>query len=471
MSLNKKILAAAIVSGLFAANADAAVTLTATGSNTPVVVAQELIIPAAGTVITNATNTLDITSTFGYSFSPGEVRYARIECSPNVRFQTAAVSATTNPGGLGIFGSINGVGTNAIYFSVTANATDPVLATQTFTVNGDRLVMGQGAASCTYSLYDLPSQAQAGGTAGRIATRSGSYIAFGPSYALEVDQFNTNIADVEANPVYTKFTGAVSPTRAEIGEFSYGTTFDVAGTTQPIKADGTAVTLTDLMAAGTRLAFAGDFTIAANANGTYTGAALSRVFLSTDNCATLSQAATSVSATGATFTIGANNKLGNSLCLQSRGGVAIPVSNYTVALEPTSAAPATYNVTGRGPLALGEIVRNGTELQAPLAQVPAGWLSRMVLTNTGSLPRPYEIEVFGEAGNTISTNNLTGTVPANGTVVVDLNDVLTGFTGAPRATLNVTVAGPNSQIQGLYQIVNPDKGSISNHVMVRPGTN
>ena len=62
-------------------------------------------------------------------------------------------------------------------------------------------------------------------------------------------------------------------------------------------------------------------------------------------------------------------------------------------------------------------------------------------------------------------------VPANGTTVVDLNTVLTSFTGAPRGTLNLTVSGPNNQIQGLYQIVNPDKGSISNHVLVRPGTN
>ena len=68
--------------------------------------------------------------------------------------------------------------------------------------------------------------------------------------------------------------------------------------------------------------------------------------------------------------------------------------------------------------------------------------------------------------------NLTGTIPANGTYVIeDLNSVLTGFTGAPRATLNVSVAGPNTAIQGLYQIVNPDKGSISNHVLVRPGSN
>ena len=45
------------------------------------------------------------------------------------------------------------------------------------------------------------------------------------------------------------------------------------------------------------------------------------------------------------------------------------------------------------------------------------------------------------------------------------------FSTQPRATLVVTVAGPTNQIQGLYQIVNPANGALSNHVMVRPGTN
>ena len=98
----------------------------------------------------------------------------------------------------------------------------------------------------------------------------------------------------------------------------------------------------------------------------------------------------------------------------------------------------------------------------------------MVLTNTGTAARPYNLTIIGETGNTIVTNaaGMTGTVPANGTVVVDLpTNVFTSFTGAPRATIIANVAGPTKQIQGLYQIVNPDKGSISNHVMVRPGTN
>ena len=44
-------------------------------------------------------------------------------------------------------------------------------------------------------------------------------------------------------------------------------------------------------------------------------------------------------------------------------------------------------------------------------------------------------------------------------------------TAGSRGTVNVNVSAPNDQIQGLYQIVNQAAGSLSNHVMVRPGTN
>ena len=157
--------------------------------------------------------------------------------------------------------------------------------------------------------------------------------------------------------------------------------------------------------------------------------------------------------------------------LTRRAGL-IPASVYTATLKAVSAAPTVYDVNDIGGVVFGEIVRNGTELQAPLVNVPAGWISRLVLTNTGGTDRPYTIVVQGEDGNTIGTDHLTGTVKANKTMVIeDLKTVLTSFTGYPRATLNVNVAGPNAQIQGLYQIVNPDSGSISNHVLVRPGTN
>lgn len=87
--------------------------------------------------------------------------------------------------------------------------------------------------------------------------------------------------------------------------------------------------------------------------------------------------------------------------------------------------------------------------------------------------RPYALSVRGEAGKAIATNaaNLAGEIPANGTRVIDLSTVLRGFTAAPRGTINVSIAGPDRDIQGLYQIVQPAAGGVSNHVMVRPETN
>ena len=122
---------------------------------------------------------------------------------------------------------------------------------------------------------------------------------------------------------------------------------------------------------------------------------------------------------------------------------------------------------------MADIVHNGTELQAPLVQLAGdGWLARLVLTNTGALVRPYSIKVLSEEGVNLTTGNLTGTIPANGTKVIDLKTVLTGVTGGSlRGTLDVSVAAPSKQIQGLYQIVNSANGALSNHVLVRPGTN
>ena len=186
--------------------------------------------------------------------------------------------------------------------------------------------------------------------------------------------------------------------------------------------------------------------------------------------------ANALTASKATFNIGATPLANQYVVLTSRtagaaNGLAIPESEYTVTLKAVSAAPAVYAVNDLT-AALGKIVRDGTQLQAPLAQIPGDWISRLVLTNTGNIARPYKVALLGETGNTLTAgSDVAGIVPANGTIVLDVNKLLGGYTTAPRATLNVTVAGPTTQIQGLYQIVNPDKGSISNHVLVRPGTN
>ena len=427
-------------------------------TNNPVLVAEELIIPPSRT-LTN-TGALNVITDLDYSFSPGEVRYARLHC-PGVGFAPGTtVTYSGDPSNL--IGAVNTAADGSIYFSITAGAT-PAVATDQLIIDGDRILEDKDPVDCTYGLYDFPSQAQAGGPTGRVATTSGAYLRFGPSFALAVDMQGNPIANVESpDPAYSEFV-INAPTFSEfegnVGGFSYGTTAQVNGTTQPITLDGEPIELVDLMDADTALLFSGDFSTAND------------VYLGGIDCSLNLQSADSFDANGAVFTMGNNDAVGVYLCYEVSGD-PIRATEVTVSLAPVSADDTTYVVGDRGPLDLGEITRNGTELQAPLAQIPGGWLSRLVLTNTGTQDRDYEIAVMGETGTVISTNNLTGIVEAQSTLVVDLDTVLTGFTGGlPRATLNVTVAAPNNTIQGLYQIVNPDSGSISNHVMVRPGSN
>ncbi len=468
MSMNKNMLAAAIVSGLFATSAQAAVTLSSTPTTSPVTVATEAFgtNDAGGTVFTNAGNTLDIITPFNYSFSDTEVRYARIECGPGVTFTSATVSSTTAPGG-NVFGAVNGVGTNAISFSITAGSS-PVQAADTFTIDGNRNITSGAAASCTYGLYDQPSQAQAGGTTGRIATTSGAYINFASGYVFTTNGQQELTADVEADTgSFTKFIATGSPVSATLGRLT-ALRFDAAGGTQ-IDEDGLDIQLTDIFGAATAINIAGDFSFV-------TGA--SNVFLSTvSTCASSLQAATTVTASSASFTVGANARNPGAdvfLCVVPNTTTPIPAGSYTATLNAVVSSALEYSVASTGPLAAGSIVRNGTELQAPLVQIPPGYISRMVLTNTGGMARPYTVTVLTESGNVRSGGDaslLTGSVPANSLVVVDLAPLLGTFSGAPRGTINVTVAGPDKQIQGLYQIVNPSNSSLSNHVMVRPGTN
>jgi len=469
MTLNKKILAAAIVGGLFAANAQAQVVLSPSGSVTdPVTFASELVIPGSGSLtLTNLAGALNLTTNLRYSFSEGEVRYARFECPSNIRFATGAV---TGSGGA-TFGAINGLGTNVITFSITAGAGNPspTNAASTITVSGDRSITSTAAGACSYSLYDEPSQALAGGTAGRITTVSGNYLAFATSYTLSAVATGA-VANVEASPSFSRFVSA-APTnnvnRASLGNV----TFALRTAPTPLLADGTAATLAALLAAGSNHVVTGDFANAANADGTFTGTAVTdRVFFGPADCSAITVAASAVTATTARFNTGAG-AVGATLCYAPRSGVAIPVSTYTQSFNAVSANTALYAVSNLGPVNLGSITRNGTSLQAPFVQVPAGWLSRIVLTNTGSVARPYTITAQTEAGVTSTLGaGASGTIPANGTIVLNTSDIAT-FTGATRGTLNATIAGPNNDIQGLYQIVNGATGSIANTAMVRPSTN
>lgn len=468
--LNKKVLVAAVVGALFAGNAAAADL-----SASPVVpsyFAKEIVAtPASPVTLTTSAAGATLTWKINYNFSNNEVRYARIECSNNIKFGAGSSVAISTPAH-GSIGAINGLGTNVVTFSLTSVNAD-LVAADVLTFSGNHAITGTDQdVTCSVGLYDLPSQAQAGGSAGLIQNTSfsGAYLKFVPSYEL-VATATEHTADVEATPaafrqfvVDTNTTLTTASLGGAVGTIAYQLKDPdgVGGQTAPFKINGTPITLADLFGATTKIEVKGDYSLAANADGSYTGAALANVKLNGAN-------ATSLSATTASYTVGATGFTAANHALTVAGTNTIQEATYKASLiaVAASAAYAPTNITG---VTFGSIVRNGTELQAPLAQIPGGWKSRLVLTNTGSVARPYTIKLLNVTGETaVTPGTLTGTVPANGTKVID--DLTTVFTGNNRATIVVNVAGPTKQIQGLYQIVNPDKGSISNHVMVRPGSN
>jgi hypothetical protein len=472
MKFNKNVLAIAIVGTLSVAGNVAAANLSA-DPVVPAYFAKEIVISDATNgrqIGTDFSANTRLTWDINYNFSPNEVRYVRLECSDTIKFDPGSVVDISNADA--VTGSLNGLGTNVVTFSLTSDPAltgNDIVAADTLTFRGDHFITSTAQdVNCTASLYDQPSQAQAGGSAGLIAnaTSSGAYLRFADSYEL-VATPTEHVADVEADPSFSAFVIDANTTAAIASLGNNTVTYrlrdpDPAGAQNVTYGiDGDVVLLSDLLANTTTIQVAGDYALAANATGTpYNGAALGRVQLAGVNAAALT-------ASLATFNVG-NTAFTNQDFNLTENTDSIAEADYTATLKAVAAASADYAVKDLT-TKLGSIVRNGTELQAPLAQIPAGWLSRLVLTNTGGADRPYSIKVLTEEGVTVSTGTLTGTIPAGKTKVID--DLKTVFTGNNRATLVVNVAGPTKQIQGLYQIVNPEKGSISNHVLVRPGSN
>ena len=432
MSLNKKLLAGAIVGLLFSTGASAATLGTA-----PVSYAAEMNVPVTLTPVPAGA---DVDFPLGYNFSSGEFRAARFECTSNL--QITSINAITLNTGNVTFGAINGTGTQAISFSMTA--ADPLaVATNadivTIDVGGLKLV-GGGDVNCAFSLYDQPSQAANGGATGLIYTTGmKAYIKRAPSFVFAATP-GVATADVEAAAgAYTDF---VFGNPGIFGALKF-----VPAAVMPLKANGTAITMADIFSADTTVSVDGDFSAADDVD--WDGS------LEDD-------LSNSVASWDYATAVGLDGDLE---FLES--GDAIPASDYSATLHADANAGYTVaDVTVNA----GKIVRNGTELQAPLVQLPTGWLSRVALTNTGSIARPYKMSVMTESGVTGTFANSTGTIPAGKMVVIDLPQNLS-FSAGSRGAVTVNVSGPTNQIQGVYQIVNTTSNSLSNHVMVRPGTN
>lgn len=234
-------------------------------------------------------------------------------------------------------------------------------------------------------------------------------------------------------------------------------------------ANGDQVTMANMVDEA-EVVVAGDFSFVKAADEDFDDV-LDKVFLATANtCDAGVIASDALTASKATFeALAPASLVERFVCVLPSGSVAIPAGEYTVAADYT--ATAAYTLTDLTASALGTITRDGTTLVAPLTNQPAGWSSRLVLTNSGSTARTYAITALKEGTSTVELSGeaLSGSIPAGRTKIIDLS-TLVAITpadgGGMRTGLQVVVNGPSSQVSGQYQLVNAATGNLSNVTLV-----
>lgn len=296
------------------------------------------------------------------------------------------------------------------------------------------------------------------------STQTGTLISFAKTVSAALTPAS-NIAEVASG--FLAFTNAASAaTTAHLGTINWNSVY---GGGTGYLADGATV--------------ATPANIIGSASITLTGAGLALAAAATTGGVYLVSAGTSCvagaklySATaGATVTFTAVTAVdaasGFEVCMSVNGTSAIPVDTITASITATGKAGTVALLrepdVSLASSTLSTITRNGTTLVAPLVQIPAGWLSRMVLSNAGTTAAAYAVTALSETGNAITLTGAaaSGSIPAGGVAIVDLPTLMTSAGAAIRGGLSVVVAGTNANISGVYQIVNPT-GNLSNYTMI-----
>ncbi len=383
---------AALSANAFATDID--YTAAAPGVNT---VATELSLPAQNLLTTDD----DLTWDLGFSLTTATQRYVKITLTGGATFTTAP--------DLQVAGADNGVvaqggtGANFVIFEVTpaanrAQTDDVVLNLNNLTLAGKTNV------GVSYQLFETAVDA-VNGTNALVSRAAAPYLNFASGLATRVEGFDTQrVIDVAADPASTAFSGAVSATTAKIGAVAINVvpnlvTYDTA----------TALTLADLVAAGTQLVVNGDFSAGLkDGNGVLQTGTATLDSDADDGAVTPAVAANSITATSATFVLNAA-ALGDpaapvyaDIFYTVNGNDVIVPSSYSATYDVTAAANTTTADVSLGQV--GELAKTGSSVDVELALTPAeGAFQNFVrITNLTSLAGNVYLTVFNDAGRSVS---------------------------------------------------------------------
>lgn len=416
--------------------------------------------PTTGIVLTATAQNLTIGgATTPFNPTTGQNLQVSVVLDNGAKFVAApTLSCLSSTGSLGSAGTgattlnLGGAGSNQAVFTMASaafantagiGASGCYISAASISVTGAHNAVN---ATITYTYGTLAS-----------STVNGTYISFASGLKTSADLGNDAVAQVGSG--FVSLTGAITL-------LSAGTTYwksaGSAGATGDITVSEL---LTDALGATS-----GSITVAGASLGATKVAG--GVWLQTVGSGACASAGASVYATAAggvtpvTFSglDASAMSTGLNVCMSFTGTTAIPAGSITATLGGT--AISGYTLPTNTAQTLMTISHNGTTMVAPLVQIPAGWLSRLVLTNTGSAAA-YTVTAISETGNVVTLTGAaaSGTVPANGETIVDLPTLMTSTGASIRGGLSVNVSGTTANISGLYQIVNPT-GNLSNYTMV-----
>lgn len=358
----------------------------------------------ASELITNGTTALngvvlDVDHKLGFGVSDTQTRYVRYTLTNGV-FNTAVDAGDlVVPGAVAVVQG-GAAGQNFVIFQFTAAGNLPEAAPVTFLLGGSvgvKITNKSSGVSLGYQLYETAADAAAGGAAGLLYSKTNTVagIASGLTFTT-----TTNTTTAEVADEYKEFANGIAPTLAKIGNLTHQAT---AGVVRP--ADGLQVVITDLVAAGTKVVIATDSNWNPVTN-------IADVYLSNDaNCGGVAIAATARTATTTDIIVDTAESNGLGICYQANGTTPIEVQSFTITGDVVPAAGT--DTSDRGPITLGNFIRNGTVLKAAFAEAAAagtGFSSAVHMTNLGSSAAPYTVRCLTNAGSVAGT---AGSIPGN----------------------------------------------------------
>jgi len=394
---------------------------------------------------------INVSTKLGFGVSNAQTRYIRIDYA-NATLNTAhaAVGGTdidiNANAAADAYSVVQGgqVGDNYVIYQVTAAANHPAADIVNIKTPGLRVTNSGTAVNVTYSLHETAVSAVAGAAgSAKLYSKSQDIVAFATGLVFTVDTAPTTTASVEAS--FLKFKaggGYINDTTAKLGSITFGVAASVK------EQDGTDVDLADLLAAtGTKIVLTGDTGIPAGADDT---AKKASVFISSDaNCGGTSVASAIVpTATGASFTTNLNSYATQGICYVVNGTSPISASTYSVRVDVAAAAGAT--TASIADKAIGSIVRDGTELQAPFATIYPNTGNRAVLTSQHSSDATVTASVITENNVTCSAGTTSFTLKSGKQLFINASDVCPSLSTGTRFALKFVIAAPNNKISGVY---------------------